>query len=135
MQSTLSIWTKLCVLLIFVQISIFSLRSQTFSATSNMPAARFLHTATLLQDGTVLIVGGVDTSSALIYSPKTKAFTSTSGNLTHGVRFNHTATLLPNGMVLIAGGDSDNSSGFDSGPVSSAELYNPTTGTFSRRDL
>jgi large repetitive protein len=130
MQSTLSIRTKLCVLLIFAQISIFNLPSQTFSATSSMPAARFLHTATLLQDGTVLIVGGVNMSSALIYNPTTGAFKPASGSLT-GARFNHTATLLPNGMVLIAGGDSDNSSGFDSGPVSTAELYNPATGQFS----
>ena len=35
------------------------------------------------------------------------------------VRDSHTATLLPNGMVLVAGGDS------------TAELFDPATGSFS----
>ena len=36
------------------------------------------------------------------------------------------ATLLPNGQVLIAGGEDEN---FD--PIAGAELYNPTSGTWS----
>src|SRR5690242_13114202 len=47
------------------------------------------------------------------------------GNLTRPREF-HTATLLASGMVLITGG-------FTTPPTSwaSAELYDPTTGTFS----
>src|SRR3972149_1591656 len=41
------------------------------------------------------------------------------------MRYNHTATLLPNGKVLITGGWSNGDT-----PLSSAELYDPSTGTF-----
>jgi hypothetical protein len=41
-------------------------------------------------------------------------------------RFYHTATLLTNGMVLIAGGTTD-----FTGPVATAELYDPDKGTFT----
>lgn len=41
------------------------------------------------------------------------------------VRQNHTATLLPNGKVLIAGGSDS------SGPVASAEIYDPATATWT----
>ena len=43
----------------------------------------------------------------------------------NATRFDATATTLPNGMVLIAGGADAN------GPLSSAELYDPTAGTFT----
>src|SRR5215469_7109893 len=39
-------------------------------------------------------------------------------------RASHTATLLPSGQVLVAGG-------FNGGSLSSAELYNPATGSWS----
>src|SRR2546428_3835784 len=46
------------------------------------------------------------------------------GSLATG-RFSHTATLLPNGKVLVAGGI-----GTGGGPPSSAELYDPNSGTW-----
>src|SRR5436853_7736686 len=42
-------------------------------------------------------------------------------------RRNHTATLLPNGKVLIAGGYGNTLPG----PLSSAQLYDPGSGTWS----
>ncbi|MGA3327175.1 MAG: kelch repeat-containing protein [Terriglobia bacterium] len=104
-----------------------TVRLTGFVDTGNLNTARQYHTATLLNNGMVLIAGGCCAngqalSSAELYNPATGAFTTT-GNLSTAREY-HTATLLNNGMVLIAGGY--NSSGY----LASAELYNPTSGTF-----
>jgi hypothetical protein len=93
------------------------------------------NTATLLGNGKVLIAGGlhVDTvpatflASAGLCGPAVEVFTAT-GNMTEP-RANHTATLLPNGMVLIAGGENVSSGAADY--LASAEVYDPSTGTFT----
>jgi hypothetical protein len=104
-----------------------------FTATGNMAASRVGHTATLLLDGRVLIVGGFDDtsilSSAEIYNPATGTF-APAGNMTTA-RANHSATLLPSGKVLIAGGLTFDTSANLTSPVTSAELYDPATGTFT----
>ncbi len=117
-------------LLLMTQIAPTSLISQTFSSTGSMPVPLAYQTATLLQDGTVLIAGGANpgtgaTSNATIYNPTTKIFVPTFGKM-NAARYAHTATLLANGQVLIAGGG--DSSG---NPVASAELYSAATGTFA----
>jgi Abnormal spindle-like microcephaly-assoc'd, ASPM-SPD-2-Hydin/Galactose oxidase, central domain len=102
-----------------------------FTATGSMTVARTSHTATLLQNGEVLIAGGSSgagpIASAELYDPTSGTFTAT-GSMTVA-RDNHTATLLQNGEVLIAGGVI----GPDGQPnaTASAELYDPSTGTFA----
>ncbi len=97
-------------------------------------AARYYHTATLLNDGQVLLVGGVgqstttDLASAELYNPATETFTYT-GSLATLIPTgldSQTATLLNNGLVLVAGGED-----FNQNPLASASLYNPATGTFT----
>jgi WD40 repeat protein len=102
----------------------------TFSAaTGSLNLARSNHTATLLSDGKVLIVGGMGNSGALtsaeLYDPVAGTFSAATGSL-NTARYNHTATLLSDGKVLIAGGN-DNGGAV----IASAELYDPTTQTFS----
>jgi N-acetylneuraminic acid mutarotase len=109
----------------------------SWTATGVMVEARTNHTATRLLDGRVLVAGGIGTdisefaanilASAELYDPSTGRWTSTEAM--GGVRVGHTATLLADGRVLVAGGGS--SSDGDGGPLASAELYDPNTGTWT----
>jgi hypothetical protein len=107
-----------------------------FSPTGSLVTARDGHTATLLQDGRVLLVGGVgdctatactSVKSAELYDPKTGIFSPT-GSMTTG-RAGHTSTLLQDGRVLVAGGDYYASSQLNS--IGSVEIYDPSTGKFT----
>jgi hypothetical protein len=104
----------------------------TFSVTGSLNVARVSHTATLLGDGKVLVAGGEGgptdyLASAELYDPTTGTFTLT-GRM-HTARALHSATLLGDGEVLIAGGQTYIGPGYET--LSSAELYNPSTGTFT----
>jgi hypothetical protein len=108
--------------------------SGAFTPTGNMTDARFMQTATLLNNGKVLIAGGAVSNTAAplaaaeLYDPSTGAFTNT-GSMTIG-REQHTATLLADGRVLIAGGEISSGSG-NLQATASAEIYDPSTGSFS----
>jgi hypothetical protein len=91
-----------------------------WSAVGNLPAKAVGHTATLLANGTVVVIGGGN-SSAQLFDPSTNQWTPGGGI---SARSYHTATLLPDGRVFIAGG-SDNSGK----ALQTTVLYNPTTGS------
>jgi hypothetical protein len=98
-----------------------------FTATGDMMTARSGHTATLLQNGKVLIAGG-GTASAELFDPSTGSFIPTANMITS--RRRHTATLLADGTVLIVGGFV----GAGNSPTASAEVYDPSSGTFNEID-
>src|SRR3990172_9492145 len=98
-----------------------------WSAAGSMTDARVNHTATLLSDGRVLVVGGTNGSVTLgtadLYDPVTGMW-SPAGTMSTP-RMDHTAMLLSNGKVLVAGGYDGSSY------LASAELYDPATGIWS----
>jgi hypothetical protein len=101
-----------------------------FILTGSLNNARYYYTATFLNNGLVLMAGGVasngnPTTSAELYNPAAGTFTAT-GSLSTA-RANFTATLLNNGDVLVAGGYNNPNSIY----LSSAELYSPSSGTFT----
>ncbi len=123
----------------------------TFGTTQQLIAVvRTDHTATLLDDGTVLICGGFgyerfdpanttaptplqeDLRSAHIFDPKTNRFTLVQGVLNFP-RSLHYAVKLSNGQVLVTGG----MNGAVGNPPQAltlpvAETYDPTAKTFTR---
>lgn len=119
---------------------------------------RAFHTATTLNDGTVLVVGGAGamadasavcnaeclkataTDTAAVYNPRTGELTAV-GRLTTARMF-HTAAKLPDGRVIIAGGTSEAFfRAIDAGthpfpvvpeaPLATIEVYDPSNQSFS----
>ena len=108
-------------------------RPAVWTVTGSMVETyRIGHTATLLPDGRVLVLGGAQNFSGLfelataeLYDPHTGTWTSTAPMT--DVRWGHTATLLPNGMVLVTGGQPDGGGGES---WASAVLFDPASGTW-----
>ena len=103
----------------------------TFTLTGSLNTARYDHTATLLQNGEVLVTGGLGVNgvytsiaSAELYNPKKGKWTVT-GSMSVG-RTAFTAALLQNGEVLVAGGTD-----YEINCYATAELYNPSTGQWT----
>jgi hypothetical protein len=104
------------------------------------------YSVTTLADGRVLVAGGrIDppdigvpplqvsvppypVAAALLFDPASGTTTVT-GSMTVA-RADHVAARLPDGRVLIAGGRDQHADGFDRS-LRTAELYDPTSGTFS----
>jgi N-acetylneuraminic acid mutarotase len=106
--------------------------SNAWSPAGSMLTVRWAHTATLLQNGKVLVSGGKDLNgealaTAELYDPISNTW-SAAGSMST-VREFHTATLLPNGSVLAAGGAERITALYF--PIASAELYDPISNTWS----
>ncbi len=106
-----------------------------WSSTGSLSTRRSTHTATLLPSGKVLVTGGYndtdsELSSAELYDPATGTWSSTGAGSLGTARGSQTATLLPSGKVLVVAGVG-NGGYLGSGILTSAELYDPTIGSWS----
>ena len=102
-----------------------TLRSE-WAITGSMSEPRAGHSATLLEDGKVLVVGGANTLNTETYDPLLKTWSLV--GQTSAVRHGHTATLLSSGHVLVTGGYSG-----ANGVTSGVEIYDPTTHSWTVR--
>jgi len=111
-----------------ITLSVVAVQVGEWLPADAMNEGRFRHTATLLQNGRVLVAAGnrkQALSTAELFDPSSGSWTRT-GRLGRN-RQAHSATLLADGRVLVAGG-------FGTGggnALNSAELYDPATGSWS----
>jgi hypothetical protein len=109
--------------------------SGRFTPTGPMHYPRMSPAAVVLKDGRVLVVGGSGAggvgdkapSTAELYDPDTGKFVLT-GSLKTARHSGHAATRLADGRVLVVGG---NASDTQEVPLKTAELYDPSSGTFA----
>ena len=119
-----------CACLTLMALAVTDLPAQSFVPAGTMTRPRSGNSATLLQDGRVLIVGGVGANeppSAEIYDPVSGTFVETGAPIAW--RSGNGAVLLRDGRVLFIGGSWPF---YLYRPTAIAELYNPNTGTFTR---
>jgi uncharacterized protein (TIGR03437 family) len=123
-----SISLATCLLAGFMQVRA---QQPVWNATGSLGAARTRHTATLLTNGKVLVVGGLSVlnpccrmaGAAELYDPATGNWSETGSPVTP--RYNHAALRLANGKVLIVGGIGE--------PIlpTNAEIYDPDNGVWT----
>jgi hypothetical protein len=107
--------------------AIFDPATDSTVAGPTLHQPRLSHTATLLEDGRVLIAGGYGgegeppTASIEIFDPVDDSLTRS--RPLEVARADHSASLLPDGTVLIAGGQ-----GVSGAALRSAEVVHPSSG-------
>ena len=107
-------------------------QADTFwSPAGQLAGTRYQAVAAALHDGRVLVAGGAANSGpafadTVLWNPQTNQFTATA-SLSHARR-EAVALTLKDGRVLVAGGNTDT---YGQDTVLVAELYDPTTRTWS----
>ena len=113
-------------------VEIYFTTAAAWGLGASMTVARSSHTATLLSDGRILVTGGFNASgtplsSAEVYNPLNKSWTTTILPAMNSLRGGHTATLLMTGDVLICGGQS---AAGNTNITDSCEIFDTSANTF-----
>lgn len=111
---------------------IYDPSTRLWTVGAKMVQPRSDYASVMLASGKVLFIGGENINglsirNAELYNPASGTFTATGSMV--ATREEHTAVLLGNGNVLVSGGNKLTLT--SSTPLSSAELYNPATGTWT----
>ncbi|MBN1207018.1 MAG: hypothetical protein JXB05_19190 [Myxococcaceae bacterium] len=114
---------------VLAQPEIYDPQSGLWTPTAPPSTARSHHTATLLNEGKVLVTGGTNGGGALqasaeVYDPTTGTWSPVAAMAVP--RANHSATRLADGRVLVAGGGSA-----DWESSASVEVFDPGTGSWT----
>src|SRR3954447_24844300 len=99
-----------------------------WSGVGSLTSGRYNHTATLLKDGRVLVVGGSNSGAlktAQLYNPQSNTWSNAAAM--HFARAGQAAVRLDSGKVLVAGGVMDGGGTY----TNTAEVYDPDADTWS----
>ncbi len=104
-------------------------RTAVATELGSLQDSRVSHSATLLNDGRVIVVGGMEETfnplrTAEIFDPVSLQW-SPAGEMSQG-RSEHAAVLLPDGRVMVTGGLDENIS-----LIATTEIYDPETGLWT----
>ncbi len=100
-----------------------------------LPVGRGGHTATVLRNGNLIVIGGAETAGgpaqddAFLLLASGATFEVLNADL-NVARTGHTATVLPDGRVLILGGSRTDNLVSVEDLVETVEVFNPVTSTF-----
>lgn len=97
------------------QATLYDNETRALTPIGSLGGDHAFRTATLLDDGRVLIIGSNPTPYAEVFEPATNSLVEVTASSVQ--RFNPTATLLKSGEVLVAGGGGDSNG--------SVELFDP----------
>ncbi|HEX9001361.1 MAG TPA: zf-HC2 domain-containing protein [Blastocatellia bacterium] len=104
---------------------LFDPLKRVFSAVGSMHTVRAKHSAALLPDGKVIVMGGTDVrlgrgkkASAELYDPAKRQFAQTGNMNTARYKIRDAVVVLRDGRVLVAGGGTQ------------VEVYDPASGVF-----
>jgi len=119
-------WSRIALFFFFASLAIADTSLAQIVGSAQLAVERRAHSATLLDGGTVLIVGGDNQNGmvgqAEVFDPV--AQTSSLAASLANARTDHSATKLVDGRVLVIGGRDQH------GALASTEIYEPLRATF-----